>query len=351
LLAARGRERFKILGRREFADQRTPATFRLYSACHVLYCAAHMNAIVRSLFVASLVVGGSVGCSRNGIEAVNLSLEADKDRDANPESAIQKYEQAVQLDPDNHRILWKLARTYEKKEAWDKVATTCAKAEKADKSGTFAEYYYLHGLALARLAVKGPTAWTEAKGPLENAIQKDANYAAAYMELGTVMYNLDDEAGAIKNYAKAIELRPDKLNYYTALASLYRELNMLEAAEGVLKEGLSFAKDGKDAEKWLFNLHSQLGDVLVNRNNVAGAIPEFEAAKKTCGQCNEPGQPIAYYNLGAAYAALNPPRLSEAKSNLANFQKLVCKGTNAVKYADQCTGAAALETRLGGKAL
>jgi tetratricopeptide (TPR) repeat protein len=308
-----------------------------------------MNVIARSLVVASLVLGTSAACSRNAIEAVNLSIEADKDRESNVDAAIQKYEQATQLDPDNHRILWKLARAYKKKEAWDKVVATCAKAEKADKTGKFAEYYYLHGVALAQLAEKGPTAWTEAKGPLENAIQKDPNYADAYLELGNVMYHLDDEAGAIKNYAKAIEMKPDELPYYAKLAELYRALNMLEPAEAVLKEGISFAKEGKGSEKSLFNLHSQLGDVLERRGNLALAVPEYEAAKKACGQCNEPGQPIAYFNLGAAYASLNPPKLSEAKSNLASFQKIVCKGAAAQRFADQCTTAASLEARLGGK--
>ena len=48
--------------------------------------------------------------------------EGDKAKATDVDSAISKYEQATNLDPQNHRILWKLALAYTKKEAWDKVA-------------------------------------------------------------------------------------------------------------------------------------------------------------------------------------------------------------------------------------
>src|SRR5690606_6168837 len=94
------------------------------------------------------------GCSRNNIEAVNLANEGDKERAVNIDGAISKYEQATNLDPTNHRILGKLATAYQKKEQWDKVASTCAKAEKL--APTFANYFFLHGYALAQQAAKGP---------------------------------------------------------------------------------------------------------------------------------------------------------------------------------------------------
>ena len=76
-----------------------------------------------------------------------------------------------------YKILGKLAATYQKKEAWDKVAATCAKAEKI--APKFANYYFLHGHALMEQAVKGPTGWADARalhavrGSLENARDPD----------------------------------------------------------------------------------------------------------------------------------------------------------------------------------
>src|SRR3954447_26734241 len=123
-----------------------------------------INAAKYGLIVAAVACAASA-CSRNAIEAVNLANEGDKARDVNIDDAISKYDQASKLDPDNHRILWKLARAYKKKEAWDKVAATCTKAELADekvnKKKTFAEYYFLHGYALEQQAEKGGVAWAE----------------------------------------------------------------------------------------------------------------------------------------------------------------------------------------------
>ncbi|MFZ8528501.1 tetratricopeptide repeat protein, partial [Staphylococcus aureus] len=64
------------------------------------------------------------GCSRNDIEAVNLANEGDQAKGSNIDEAISKFEQATNLDPTNHRIMWKLAVAYQKKEDWQKVAQT-----------------------------------------------------------------------------------------------------------------------------------------------------------------------------------------------------------------------------------
>jgi len=283
-------------------------------------------------------------CSRNNIEAVNLANEGDQDKKANNiDGAISKYEQATNLDPTNHKILGKLASAYQKKEAWDKVASTCARAEKV--APKFANYYAQHGHALIKQAEKGPTGWGDAKQPLEEAIKLDPNIADAYFDLGEVQFHGDDEAAALASYTKAIMTKPDELSFYAYLADLYKNLNYIDLAETTLTQALSFAKEG---DKALFNIHSLLGDVYDRKRDLNKALTEYEAAKKSCGQCNEPGQPIAFFNLGAAYASVSPPRKSEAISNLQNFQKIICKGAAAARYADQCTQAQQLATKLGG---
>ena len=70
----------------------------------------------------------SMGCSRAHIEAIELANEGDQAVTVNTDGAIQKYEQAIQLDPTNHLIVWKLAKAYEKREDWDKMASTLSKA-------------------------------------------------------------------------------------------------------------------------------------------------------------------------------------------------------------------------------
>jgi tetratricopeptide (TPR) repeat protein len=291
-----------------------------------------------------LTLAAATSCSRNNIEAVNLAIEGDKVRATNPDEAISKYEQATQLDPNNHRIWWKLALTYHKKEAWDKVANACSRAEKI--APTFANYYQEHGIALARQAVKGPTSWAEAKEPLQEAIKKDPNLADSYFELAEVMLHLDDEQGALENYVKAINTKPDELSFYGPLADQLLRLNFVDQAETVLKEALNYPSAGN--EKHLFTVHSLLGQIAETRGNTADAVKSYEAAKKACGNCQEPGQAIAFFNLGVAYANLNPPEKSKAIQNLTSFQKVICKGAAAQRYADQCSTAQAVATKLGG---
>ncbi|RYZ66395.1 MAG: tetratricopeptide repeat protein, partial [Proteobacteria bacterium] len=204
-------------------------------------------------------------------------------------------------------------------------------------------YFYERGLALTSAAEKGPTTWAEAKAPLEEAIAKDANIADAYYLLAETNLHLDDEAGALKNYTKAIETKPDELQYYGPLADLYMRLGKTDLAEQVLKEGLSFGKEG---DKHLFAVHSLNGAVQESKGNMPGAISSYEAAKKACGQCNESGQAIAYFNLGIAYAQAK--RNSEAIQQLASFDKIICKGAAATRYADQCAQSSQFGARLNG---
>src|SRR5580700_12135945 len=85
----------------------------------------------KPLFALAAVILATAACSRNNIEAVNLANEGDQAKDSNLDEAVSKYDQATKLDPDNTRIWWKLALAYEKKEEWQKEASTLVKAEES----------------------------------------------------------------------------------------------------------------------------------------------------------------------------------------------------------------------------
>lgn len=300
--------------------------------------------IALSLVALSASLGALTSCSRNSIEAVNLSNEADKQRESNPDDAISKYEQAKQLDPSNYRILWKLARVYQKKENWDKVDETLAPAVKL--APDHADFFWLKGYALEQIAEKKNSGWADAKDPLEQAAKLDPNFADPHFDLANVLYHLDDEHGALEQYTKAIELKPDLLAAYGELADLYRRLGFHDQAMAVVKEGVTWDKGDKSG----FNVHTLYGFLLEQQGDVSGAIAEYEKAKKACGQCNEKGEQIAFFNLGSAYARANPPRKSEANSNLLAFQKTTCRGGAAARYADECTQAQEYIKIVGGGA-
>src|SRR5438128_1340135 len=78
------------------------------------------------------------------------------------------------------------------------------------------------------------------------------------VKLAEVLLHMDDEAGALTEYSKAIMANPGQLSFYGPLAELYIRLNYVDLGEQVLKEALAFAKEG---DKALWAIHSLLGDV------------------------------------------------------------------------------------------
>jgi tetratricopeptide (TPR) repeat protein len=303
----------------------------------------------KALIVIAAAALGAAACSRNNIEAVNLANEGDQAKGANIEEAVSKYEQATKLDPDNARIWWKLALAYEKKEDWQKMANACVgaqqAAERSEKKKAHADYYFRQGYALEQLAEKGAGPWADARAPFETAIQLDPNYGQAYGELAWVVLHLDDEVGAIKDWTQALQIKPDETQYYVSLADEYSRLMYYDQAEQVLKEGLSFVQ-GDD--KHAFNLHALLGYIYELKGDISRAVSEYEAAKKACdsNKCNDHKE--AFFNLGSAYAELNPPKKNEAIQQLQSFWKITCKGALAVKYGDQCAQSQEIVRRMGG---
>ncbi len=295
------------------------------------------------LFVA-LVLGCAVsatGCSRRAIEAVNLANEADQQKKVDVEGAITKYEQAVQLDPSNHRIMFKLAMAYRKKEAWDKVASTLARATQI--APKFANYWFERGYALVQVAEKAKTksAWEEAKEPLNRCISADPNFAQCYHELGTVMLHLDNEQEALENYTKAVQRRPSEAQFFPPLADLYIRLDYFSQAEQVLKEGLAVTR-GDDKAK--FGMYVLLSMVHQAKNDLNGMVTALEDANRMGGA----EHPEILYNLGSTYAVLNPPKKTQAIQMLQQFTLRACKGGKSEKYKEQCEQSQALVAKLGG---
>jgi len=301
-----------------------------------------LRALLR-LALATAISAAAVGCSRNAIEAINLSNEADQQRNVDVDGAISKYEQAVTLDPSNHRILYKLAMAYRKKEAWDKVASTLARATAV--APKFANYWYERGYALEEQAIKKTTSWEETKDPFKKCIAADANYADCYHELGNAYLYTDNEQEALTNYTRAIEHKPDETRFYGPLADLYMNLGYFEQAQQVLKEGLQYAKEG---DKNLFDLHVLLSKVYQQRKQLTDMVAELEAARKVAGE----GHPEILFNLGSTYAVLTPPKTAEAISMLKAFSTRACRGDKATsKFRDQCEQAQALSSKLGAGAM
>jgi len=267
------------------------------------------------------------------------ATEGDNIVELDPSGAIAKYEQATKLDPTNHRIFYKLAKAYKKKEEWDKVASTLARA--TDIAPGYANYWFERGWALEQQAKKKAISYEEAKEPYKKCIDADPNRDECYDRLANAYLWTDDEQKALQNYTKAIEHRPSDLNYYCGLADLYIRLSYMKEAEQVLKEAKGMADPGN---KDLFGVHVLLAQVYQDRQQLKEMVTELEAAKAVGGD----DHPEILFNLGSTYAKLDPPRKAEALQMLAGFAARACKGKDKGKYQDQCEQGQALEARLKG---
>ncbi len=300
------------------------------------------NVVAGCLALVSL----AAGCSRNRQEAVIEANEGDKSLQLSPDNAINHYEQATKLDPANHRIFFKLAMAYRKKEDWDKDASTMSRATQL--APKYANYWFERGYALEQQAKKKAISYDEAKDPFIKCTENDPNFADCYEELGNVYLWTDDEQKALENYTKAVEHNPSTVGYYLPLADLYIRLGFMKEAEQVLKEAKSFAKPGdKSAEKALFNVHTLMAQVYQDKGSQAEMLAELEAAK-AIAPTEGPEAVLIMYNLGSSYATANPPQKEKAIQLLKGFSARACKSAKAQMYKTECETTSALVVKLGG---
>lgn len=296
-------------------------------------------ATVLSAFLALTAVG-SIGCSRHKQEAVILANEGDQIVELDPNGAISKYEQAVQLDPSNHRILYKLAKAQKKKEEWDKVASTLARA--TDLQPSYANYWFERGWALMKSAEKSKETakYEDAKEPLKKCIEADPNKDECHYQLAIAYLWTDDEQQALNTFTKAIEFRPDNIGYYTRLADLYIRLGYQDEAEKVLNAAIDMANP---KDKRLYNVHTLLAGIHRDKGDVDKMVASFEAAKAV----NQEDAGLLF-NLGMAYSKLNPPKKAESLQMLKGFIARACRSAKSSKYKTQCDQANATMRNLKG---
>ncbi len=284
----------------------------------------------------------SAGCNRNAITAIELANEADKLVKVDVDGAISKYEQATKLDPSNHVLFRKLGSAYEKKEAWDKVASVMATASRLDPKN--ADYLFRRGKALRMLAEKGPTGWDEAREPLEKCVQVDPNYSDCYFQLGEVYLQTDDEQKAVEAWNKAIAHEPSELIFYGPLLELYVSLNYNDLAIQLANEGL---KVGDAKKPGYVSLLQHLANAYQGKGDLANAAASLEKAKDADVEGQHPELAFA---LGSTYAVMSPPKKDKALQLLKSFNTRTCKGPKAVKYKAQCDQSQSLMQSLGGPA-
>ncbi len=196
------------------------------------------------------------------------------------QKALEKYSEALALSPDNYEILWRLSRTYvdigehlpkntdaekQKQLEWyEKSLDFAKKAIAANPKGAMG--YTRKAIANGRIALfRG--VWEsldlvkQTKADCEKAIALDSMEATAYYVLGRAhakvcekpkfirwplglgWANMDD---AVKNYEKAIELRPSFIMYRLDCARAYVGMDEYGKAREHLTKIASLSKEDED---------------------------------------------------------------------------------------------------------
>ncbi len=272
------------------------------------------------LAVATVAAFALPACSRNNIEAVNLANEGDKAKDSNIDDAISKYEQATKLDPDNTRIWWKLALAYEKKEDWVKMSGACTKAEeaaeKADKKKTHADYYFRQGYALTQLADKGDGPWADAKAPFQMAIQLDPNYGQAYGELARCC-----STSTTRRAPPELD-EGDRGSSPTRPSTTCRSPTSTAASRCTTRRSRCSARACPSRRKTTSTSSTCTRSSATCTRRAAttrARSPSTRRPRSRATATSATTSKEAFFNLGAAYAELNPPQKNEAIQQLQSF--------------------------------
>jgi tetratricopeptide (TPR) repeat protein len=288
------------------------------------------------------VHSADVDCQKNQALSDELALEGDRSVKLNIDGAIESYKRALEIYPTGYSTLWKLAHACEKKEDWPCEVDAMTRA--TELAPEYARFWYKLGYALVMLGENGDVgAFERAKAPLKRCIETDANLAECHHFLGEAFEWTDDEQSALIAYSAAIELDPENRRSYTQLADLYMSLGLYERAKGVVKEGMRLVPSSTKNLPTLYSLSVLSASIARVEGDQAEELRALEQAELYADNAH----PEATFQLGVAYAVMNPPHRDPAIRHLNQFIKRVCRGSAAARFQEQCEMASTLMQRLG----
>lgn len=274
--------------------------------------------------------------------ALELAAEGDRTLRINVAAASAKYEAAIRLDPENHELLWKLARAQEKTESYAAIVDTLTRATAL--APDFASYWHRIGKAWLELARAGQrSAYAEARRALLNCTEKDPKLADCHALLGEAQLWLDEEPKAAQSFTRAVQLAPERADYYVALAELYSMFKRHPEAERVLSEGARLAPDNEANGRSLYLIQLGLFEAATRRGDRNAQLAALDEAPRFLPEGDAP----SLFVLGSSYLRLEPPEPERAARLLTVFVKRVCKGSAAARYREQCEISQMMLQRLG----
>jgi tetratricopeptide (TPR) repeat protein len=176
----------------------------------------------------------------------------------------------------------------------------------------------------------------EAIAKFQEVIAKVPTCVDCYYNIGVSQMAKQQYTEAEASFKKAIELKPDSADAYTALANLYNSQKKFDLAAEASANAAKYAAAGGGGGSAETSYNQ--GVILFNAGKFAEAKTQFEAATKT-----DPNHAMAQYQLGMtslnlgqipdAVAALeaylkadpNGPKAAEVKAALPALQQMLKK--------------------------
>ncbi len=182
-------------------------------------------------------------------------------RKGNYDAALQKFEEAVKLDPNLALAYYGMGIIYKRKKNF-------VEAEKAYKM----------------------------------AIEKDPNYVKAYTALGLLQSQMDKLTDALNSYQAALKIKPDEVKALWGMGYIYMKQKQYPKAIEYLKKAVEV--NPKYYKAW-----ENLGVIYLNTKKYTQAVEAFQNALKNAKRTSK-GK--IYLRLGDAYLALG--KLKDAES-------------------------------------
>jgi len=215
----------------------------------------------------------------------------------NYEATIDYYQQAIALDPTNRLMLESLASAYLKNDQKEEAIQTYEAIVAMDNDKDIL-------LKIAHIYAEEEEI-DSAQEAYERAIELDPEFSVAYLELGSMLYDMDTFEEAIPFLEKASKYYPDDDVLQKKLAKCYLKTNQLDAA---IEQYKSVVAENPDNTKAYFNLAGAYRMKEMNKE----ALKTLEDLKKI-----DPDNIRILLAKADVYVAMNKLTEAEKQANAA----------------------------------
>jgi tetratricopeptide (TPR) repeat protein len=222
----------------------------------------------------------------------------------NTENAIQKFENAVAIDPNFASSYAGLAEAYSQMYEWydgnplwlGKVIETNQKALTLDPDLLEAQF----GIAMVYFHHRR---FAESTRSIEDILEKNSEFHPGYLRLGMIADLSGNLESALKYFSRATELKPYDEDSWRFLAGVHRKLANTEAAEVAALKVIEVTSRKLEASLDDITVMSRLAEAYAR----FGSKEEAHATLKRVFEL-EPNDGLAVYNCSCAYALLGEKR-------------------------------------------